>query len=374
MLSTIGPSLLAGCASPDVRHVNTPLIATPLSNAALPVFAASAARDDAPTPGATSIIIALSGGGSRSAAFGYGVLTALANEASPGEANRTLADDIAAIAGVSGGGVLAAHVALHGREGLANFRRDFLDQDVEASLRTAYTPDNLLRAYRGGVNDQQNFPVWLDQQLFHGATLGDLARPDRPRLILHATDLYNRAPFAFDRASFAAICSSYDDFPLAQAVAASAAVPIAFAPISLRNFRESCPTVVDAAPVSARADQKKLLADSHIQQSIARYGEAPDLRYLKLLDGGLVDNLGARGVINRKEGTNIPAGFIMETAFLPIFGNMPQPSEEELLDEGEPIQVHVVVSRANRRVSELQRARRPERRVMYVRRRNAARA
>ena len=38
------------------------------------------------------------------------------------------------------------------------------------------------------------------------------------------------------------------------------------------------------------------------------------------------------GVINRIEGTNKPAGFIMETAFLPIFGNMPQPSERELLD------------------------------------------
>jgi len=38
------------------------------------------------------------------------------------------------------------------------------------------------------------------------------------------------------------------------------------------------------------------------------------------------------GVINRVEGTNKPAGFIMETAFLPIFGNMPQPSERELLD------------------------------------------
>ena len=38
------------------------------------------------------------------------------------------------------------------------------------------------------------------------------------------------------------------------------------------------------------------------------------------------------GVINRKPGTNIPAGFIMETAFLPLFGNMPQPSEQELLD------------------------------------------
>ena len=38
------------------------------------------------------------------------------------------------------------------------------------------------------------------------------------------------------------------------------------------------------------------------------------------------------GIINRVEGTNKPAGFIMETAFLPIFGSMPQPSERELLD------------------------------------------
>lgn len=38
------------------------------------------------------------------------------------------------------------------------------------------------------------------------------------------------------------------------------------------------------------------------------------------------------GIINRVPGSNTPAGFIMETAFLPIFGNMPQPSERELLD------------------------------------------
>ena len=38
------------------------------------------------------------------------------------------------------------------------------------------------------------------------------------------------------------------------------------------------------------------------------------------------------GVINRVEGSNKPAGFIMETAFLPIFGAMPQPSEREMLD------------------------------------------
>ncbi len=38
------------------------------------------------------------------------------------------------------------------------------------------------------------------------------------------------------------------------------------------------------------------------------------------------------GVIVRKPGTNVPAGLIMETAFLPLFGNMPQPGERELLD------------------------------------------
>ena len=38
------------------------------------------------------------------------------------------------------------------------------------------------------------------------------------------------------------------------------------------------------------------------------------------------------GIINRVPGTQKPAGFVMETAFLPIFANMPQPGEQELLD------------------------------------------
>jgi predicted amidohydrolase YtcJ len=40
----------------------------------------------------------------------------------------------------------------------------------------------------------------------------------------------------------------------------------------------------------------------------------------------------AGGVIVRKPGTNIPAGYIMETAFLPIYADMPKPSDGELLD------------------------------------------
>lgn len=38
------------------------------------------------------------------------------------------------------------------------------------------------------------------------------------------------------------------------------------------------------------------------------------------------------GLILRKEGSNEPDGLIMETAFIPVFINIPKPSEEELLD------------------------------------------
>jgi predicted amidohydrolase YtcJ len=40
----------------------------------------------------------------------------------------------------------------------------------------------------------------------------------------------------------------------------------------------------------------------------------------------------AGGLILRKAGSTEPDGLIMETAFIPIFGNMPQPSEQELLE------------------------------------------
>lgn len=39
------------------------------------------------------------------------------------------------------------------------------------------------------------------------------------------------------------------------------------------------------------------------------------------------------GIMVRKPGTNEPYGLIMETAFLPIFSNLPKPSEEELMQQ-----------------------------------------
>ncbi|MCP4780439.1 MAG: amidohydrolase [Hyphomicrobium sp.] len=45
------------------------------------------------------------------------------------------------------------------------------------------------------------------------------------------------------------------------------------------------------------------------------------------------------GIIARVPGTNEPAGLLMETAYLPIFENLPQPSEVELLELMTPAQM-----------------------------------
>lgn len=280
----------AGCAGPDVTPTNRRL---ELTTGAVPL------AQSTPDVSDTGIILAFSGGGARSAAFGYGVLSALAEAPSPGGRGRRLADDVAVVAGVSGGAVLASYFALNGRAGLEDFRKRFLGRDVEASLRTSFSPPNILRGYRGGVNDRTGFPAWLDANLFEGATLGSLERrPGQPRLVIHATDLYNRTPFIFDRSSFTAICSSYDDYPLAYAVAASAAVPVVFAPLTLQNFRSGCEALPEAKTPKTGPRAPGSLVAREYADSLRRYETAKDLNYLKLYDGGLVDGVGTQSLLH----------------------------------------------------------------------------
>ncbi|WP_204323203.1 patatin-like phospholipase family protein, partial [Streptococcus pneumoniae] len=73
--------------------------------------------------GDTGIVMAFSGGGARSAAFGYGALQALAAQASDTGRGRSLADDVVVVSGVSGGAILASYFALNGPAGLDHFQR-----------------------------------------------------------------------------------------------------------------------------------------------------------------------------------------------------------------------------------------------------------
>ena len=139
------------------------------------------------------------------------------------------------MSGVSGGSITAAYFGLKKREALRDFRDKFLLRNAEENLRTNVSLANIGRALGGGVNDSQ-FSRWLDQNLFDGATFASFGARPRPWVWINASDIYNRTPFVFGPLAFSALCSDIRPYKVADAVAASAAVPLAFAPIVLETY------------------------------------------------------------------------------------------------------------------------------------------
>jgi NTE family protein len=294
--------------APRLRFACLPLCAAILSGCAtiydapinLPLASAKAATFDAgstiPTKGDDLLIaLAFSGGGSRAAAFSYGVLLGIdrTQAASVGR-NIRLLDSVHYVSGVSGGAITAAYFGLRGRSALSDFPNQFLLRDAEESLSTPFTPLGMFRAYQGGTNDAQQFTHWLDQNVFQGATFGQLNTADHPHILIYASDVYNRTPFVFNTTTFGAICSDLNAYPIANAVAASAAMPLIFAPMVLTSYGDRCRTTLPkwVTETQNSKDASPLLKAS--AEAIVRYrnGSVP---FIKLLDGGVVDFYGLSG-------------------------------------------------------------------------------
>lgn len=247
--------------------------------------------------GAMALFVTMSGGGARAAAFGYGVLDALRETRVHWNGRElTLLDELDVISGVSGGSIIAAYYAAFGLDTFPAFELEFLRQDFQDSLLS-----NLLRV--GTLRDLSS--PWFGRthllarrldELYRGKTFGDLARqPGRPRLLISATDLSLGASFEFSWSQFALICSDLASVPLSFAVAASSAVPIALSPMTLKNHNASCPRPpLDAASAEPGDYRVRLLRDN--QRSYLDAGERP---FIHLVDGGLADNLGLRGLLDR---------------------------------------------------------------------------
>lgn len=270
--------------------------ARPWINAPATVATPAAETVVVKTASSPSIVAAvtLSGGGARAAAFGLGVLAELKATRFDWEGRSTdLLDEVGLISGVSGGSVLATYYAAFGDEVFTRFEKDFLLVDFQAGLiRDMLSPAT---AYRLGS------PWWGRSQvlaerlevLFRGRRFADL-RGRRPHLLVTATDLTTGAPFEFTPEQFSLICSDLDAVPLSFAVAASSAVPLLLSPLTLRNYAGNCP---DPAP-PAQADGGNLSA--RLLNLIAdSYRDSEQRPFIHLVDGGVVDNLGVRGLMER---------------------------------------------------------------------------
>ncbi|MBY0568347.1 MAG: patatin-like phospholipase family protein [Hyphomonadaceae bacterium] len=248
------------------------------------------------------IVLALSGGGARAASFHLGVLQALRD--TPGRDGRPLSEHIAMITSVSGGSVLAAYYAQHGDAGLDDFDAAYLARDWR--VRGPGSPFGIAGAVRGGMNGPAQLADWLDENVYRGARMGDLGAG--PRVVLNATDIYNSTPFAFTQFFFDGICSDVRQVRVADAVAASMAVPVAFRPVLIESYAPRC----EGPP----AWTARVLADRNAGENARQAARAfqnyrgdtrAAQRFVHLSDGGVADNLGLLSLQVMRAGDDAPS-------------------------------------------------------------------
>lgn len=254
------------------------------------------------------LMLAFSGGGSRAASLSYGILEALdrvelpapkgIQRADNAPIRHTLLDEVDLISGVSGGSFTAAYYGLHGRDSFRDYREKVLLQDLQSGLLWGLiSPVNWIRLWSPRFGRSDMAQEYYDDLIFHGATLGDLASGKGPATIILATDATDGIVFPFIPSQFVLICSDFEKFPLARAVAASAAFPGALTPIILKNYAGQCDHKVPSWITNALAKPDPASRAYYTAVMTNTYLDPDTKPYIHLIDGGVSDNLGIRGIM-----------------------------------------------------------------------------
>ncbi|MGB5425906.1 MAG: patatin-like phospholipase family protein [Gammaproteobacteria bacterium] len=288
--------VLGGCAT-SARITNTPVNEQiPTNRQQITTGVKGQRSDDA------FFFISLSGGGTRAAALSYGVLQELRDTTYiENGMKRRLLDEIDYLSSVSGGSFTAAYYGLYGDRIFEDYETVFLRQNVQRTLiNSVINPLNWLRALFTGFNRTEMAIDYYDTNIFKGGTFNDIFVRDGPFIDINATDLGIGARFSFTQERFNMLCSDVGEFKVARAVAASSAVPVAFAPITLQNF-DTCP---NQNPDWFSPDHDNFKNNTRIGAILSAYKSYQDKQgrpFIHLVDGGITDNLGIRALYDRVE-------------------------------------------------------------------------
>ncbi|MGK0272696.1 MAG: NTE family protein [Cocleimonas sp.] len=255
-----------------------------------------------------TLMMTFSGGGTRSAALSYGVLQKLRD--TPVTINgkqRRLLDEIDLISSVSGGSFTSAYYGLFGDQIFKDFEKKFLKRPVQTELLrlSLLNPKAWIRLMPSLFERSDLAAEYYNQVIFKKKTFADM-RPDAPIIVINATDLSIGQGFSFTGYHFNWICSDLDSYPISRAVAASAAVPVLFSPITLQNHAGTCKTSPIVWQVQERNRKNRNLLNKQAKRQkrhidalqVKNYRDDKNLKYLHLVDGGVADNLGIRSIID----------------------------------------------------------------------------
>jgi len=246
--------------------------------------------------------LTFSGGGTRAAAFSYGVLEELKKTEVTVDGKRSrLIDEVDAISGVSGGSFTAAYYGLFGDRIFTDFEEKFLKKNIQGDLISAmfFNPYNWGRLFSGYFDRSDLAADYYDKHVFEGATFGDMMKRKGTMVFINATDMVHGTRVSFTQDAFDLLCSDLSSFSVARACAASSAVPIVLTPISLRNYAGSCGYKMPDVLKNAMEARKLPDRTFDLANNILPFLDAKEKPYLHLVDGGVADNLGLRVLVER---------------------------------------------------------------------------
>ncbi len=257
------------------------------------------AADD--NPDELFIVLTFSGGGTRAAAFSYGVLQGLRETmvTHNGEQIRLL-DEVDLISSVSGGSFTAAYYGLYGERIFDDFDDRFLKHNVQGDLavRTFAYPWNWFRLLSPNFSRIDIAAAYYDEKLFNHQTYHGLAKNcRRPFIVINATDLSLGARFEFSQGQFDLLQSDLSEVSVGRAVASSSAFPGLLTPLTMQNYEKTVfvePVWVDRV---IKYDRDISPRRYKYAQEVRSYFNTVDRPYVHLVDGGVSDNIGLRGII-----------------------------------------------------------------------------
>ena len=298
---------LAGCAS---RPINERITQFDPTSGYRPQLLIPKRQNNDPH---TLFILAFSGGGTRAAAFSYGVLEELRRTEIVIEGQRRrLIDEVDLITGVSGGSFTALAYALYGERLFVEYEARFLKRDVQGALlwRTL-NPFNWWKFIGGTAGRSELAAAYYDEILFEGATFGDLLDTPTPVAVATGTDISTGSRLAFHQQDFDLLCSDLNKVRLSRAAATSSAVPVVLSPVTFDNYGGTCgyqypAWVRDVAKPEGRPRPSGRAVERY--REMQAFQNSQDRPYIHLVDGGVADNLGVRPVLESPRGADPEPG------------------------------------------------------------------
>jgi NTE family protein len=268
----------------------------------------------------TLFLLTFSGGGTRAAAFSYGVLEELRRTEVAFQGGRfNLLSQVDAIAGVSGGSFTALAYALYGDQLFTEYEPRFLKRDVQGTLTArALNPAYWFKLGSGTYGRSELAADYYDEILFGGATFADLLDKPTPVTAVTGTDLSTGARFPFSQDHFDLLCSDLGKVRLARAAATSSAVPAVLSPVTYYNYGGRCDAQMPAwvQDVTKPGGPERPAGRALLRyRDIQSFQDSKNRPYLHVVDGGVSDNLGLRGLLEALEEVEASPNFQRELGF-----------------------------------------------------------